>query len=263
MKSTVFTLCCALLSQHAAAQALLVLANGEWPPYQSASLPQYGFASAVVSEAAALAGMQVRYDFYPWKRAEEMVRNGHIDGSLVWSRTPLRDTFAVFSEPIFNDREVIIHRRDRPLPDWPQRDSWQNVKLALPLGSRTFHELVRLERQGRVEYHRVENPANGLRMILAGRVQAMTLAESVYRELRDNHLSLAERARLSTLPTALETVAFRVMLSRGRPQATARLSAFNRGLQQLRQSGRYAQLAQQLLPADTPQQATQASPAAP
>jgi hypothetical protein len=38
------------------------------------------------------------------------------------------------------------------------------------------------------------------------------------------------------------------MLSRARPQATAQLAAFNRGLQQLRQTGRYAQLELQLLP---------------
>lgn len=263
MKSTVFTLCCALLSQHAAAQALLVLANGEWPPYQSASLPRYGFASAVVSEAASLAGIRVRYDFYPWRRAEEMVRNGHIDGSLVWSSTPLRDNFAVFSDPIFSDREVVIHRTDLALPDWPQRHNWQSVTLALPLGSRTFHELVRLERQGRVEYLRVESPQNGLRMILAGRVQAMTLAESVYRQLRRQYLSADEQRLLTILPTALETVSFRVMLSRSRPQATARLAAFNRGLQQLRQNGRYAQLAQQLLPPDTTQHASSSKAVAP
>lgn len=249
MKSIVFTLGAALLAAHASAQATLHLANGEWPPYQSASLPQYGFASAVVSEAAQLGGIRVQYGFYPWKRAEEMVRNGHIDGSLVWSRTPLRDTFAVFSAPVFHDHEVVIHRADRPLPDWPQREHWQNVKLALPLGYRTFHELVRLERQGRVEYQRVENPENGLRMILAGRLQAMTLADSVYQQLRRDYLSPQERARLATLPTPVETVAFRLMLSRARPQAVSLLAAFNHGLQQLRQRGRYAELARQLLPA--------------
>lgn len=226
----------------------LTLANGEWPPYQSGSLPRFGFASAVVSEAAALGGMQVSYRFYPWKRAEEMVRSGHIDGSLVWSQTAQRDSFALFSEPVLQDREIIIHHAGKPLPDWPLRRQWQAVHLALPLGSRTFRELVQLEREGRVEHHRVETPENGLRMILAGRMTAMTLASSVYQSLRQHKLTAQERGQLAALPTPIETVSFRLMLSRARPQAAAQLAAFNHGLQLLRQSGRYAQLEKQLLP---------------
>ena len=248
MKSIVFALAMLISTLCASHAQTLQLANGEWPPYQSARLPRYGFASAVVSEAAVLGGLQVSYGFYPWKRAEEMVRSGHIDGSLVWSQTPLRDSFALFSEPILQDREIIIHHAGKPLADWPLRQQWQGVHLALPLGSRTFHELVQLERAGRVEYHRVESPENGLRMILAGRMTAMTMASSVYQSLRRDKLTAQERSQLATLPTPIETVPFRLMLSRARPQAAAQLAAFNRGLQLLRQSGRYAQLEKQLLP---------------
>lgn len=248
MKSIVFALAILINTLCVSHAQTLQLANGEWPPYQSASLPRYGFASAVVSEAAALGGLQVSYGFYPWKRAEEMVRSGHVDGSLIWSQTPLRDSFALFSEPIVLDREVIIHHADKPLPDWPLRQQWQGVHLALPLGSRTFQELVQLEREGKVAYHRVESPENGLHMILAGRMTAMTMAHSVYQSLRQDKLTAQERSQLATLPTPIETVPFRLMLSRARPQATAQLAAFNRGLQQLRQTGRYAQLELQLLP---------------
>lgn len=248
MKSIVCALATLAASITLSHAQTLDLANGEWPPYQSAHLPRFGFASAVVSEAAALGGLQVRYGFYPWKRAEEMVRSGHVDGSLVWSQTALRDSFALFSDPIVQDREVVIHHASKPLADWPLRQQWQGVHLALPLGSRTFHELVRLEREGRVEYHRVETPENGLRMILAGRMTAMTLANSVYQSLRQHKLTAQERSQLATLPTPIETVPFRLMLSRARPQAAVQLAAFNRGLQRLRQSGRYAQLEQQLLP---------------
>lgn len=250
MKPLVLLLCSVLGASDAKAQVLWQLANGEWQPYQSADLPQYGFASAVVREAAALAGIRVHYVFYPWRRAEEMVRHGQVDGSLVWSRSPLRDVFALFSDPIISDREVVIHRIDQPLADWPQRERWQGVKLALPLGSRPFDELTLLERQGRVAYHRVESAEAGLRMILAGRLQAMTLADGVYRQLRWQSISRQEQVWLTTLPTPLDTVGFSLMLSRRSPRAATVLTAFNRGLQQLKQTGRYAQLARQLLPVD-------------
>ena len=85
-------------------------------------------------------------------------------------------------------------------------------------------------------------------MILAGRMTAMTMASSVYQSLRRDKLTAQERCQLATLPTPIETIPFRLMLSRARPQAAAQLAAFNRGLQLLRQSGRYAQLEKQLLP---------------
>ena len=45
------------------------LATIEWPPYNSESMPQGGATSAVISAAFAAVGVEVTYEFLPFKRA--------------------------------------------------------------------------------------------------------------------------------------------------------------------------------------------------
>ena len=55
-------------TQPATAPPRVRLANGEWPPYTSLNLPNLGCDSQVVTEAFALEGIGVEYDFFPWAR---------------------------------------------------------------------------------------------------------------------------------------------------------------------------------------------------
>ena len=68
------------------AEDTINLTNGEWPPYLSEQLPENGFASAVVRESLNAVGMNVRYGYYPWKRAYLYAKNGaDLDGTgLAW-----------------------------------------------------------------------------------------------------------------------------------------------------------------------------------
>ena len=46
-------------------QTVVGLTNGEWPPYTSQNLKNYGVFSPIVSEAFELEGMTVEYTFFP------------------------------------------------------------------------------------------------------------------------------------------------------------------------------------------------------
>ena len=46
-------------------EQVIRLANGEWPPYTSKDLPNYGLGSQIVSEAFAEVGIKVEYGFFP------------------------------------------------------------------------------------------------------------------------------------------------------------------------------------------------------
>lgn len=52
----------------------ITLTNGEWAPYLSESFKYGGFLSRVCSEAFALEGVDVEYEYLPWKRAYESAR---------------------------------------------------------------------------------------------------------------------------------------------------------------------------------------------
>jgi len=56
-------------SAYAGAESV-VLATGEWPPYTSEKLPEYGFVTKIVTAACNAGGITPEYHFYPWARAE-------------------------------------------------------------------------------------------------------------------------------------------------------------------------------------------------
>ncbi|MBF0233705.1 MAG: hypothetical protein HQK65_11810 [Desulfamplus sp.] len=70
-------------SSRSFAKEIIRLTNGEWPPYLHKELKYYGVASRIVTEAFALEGITVEYDFFPWGRAYEYAKSGEWNGSLI------------------------------------------------------------------------------------------------------------------------------------------------------------------------------------
>lgn len=71
MKAVIFVQAIYLLILTATshAQETIRITNGEWEPFLSQHSPHYGINSHIVSEAFRLEGIQVKWGFFPWKRA--------------------------------------------------------------------------------------------------------------------------------------------------------------------------------------------------
>ncbi len=75
-----------VFNQNVIAEETIRIANGEWMPYHSKSLPHYGAGSRIVTEAFALEGVKVKWGFMPWKRGYIQAKKGYqwdaqLDGS--------------------------------------------------------------------------------------------------------------------------------------------------------------------------------------
>ncbi|OHX10884.1 hypothetical protein BI347_19645 [Chromobacterium sphagni] len=239
--------CClgwALLPAWAAADEV-ALANGEWAPYLSARLPHQGFASHIVSEAFRLAGLRVAYHFYPWARAEAMVRSGEVAGSVVWSMTPERQTFALFSDPVVTDEEVVFHLATRRMRA-DRVEDFYGLSMATPNGSRlgVWQEAIDA---GLIRNYVTTDIQSGMRQLLLGRLDFFPLTRSVgLAELRQ-YFTPRERAAIVAAPHVFARVDYRLMLSRRQPGAAQLLVRFNQGLARLRASGQYARLERDFL----------------
>lgn len=92
------------------------LATGEWVPYSSQHLPGYGSASEIVTAAFQAVGLNVRYDFYPWKRAEASVAAGSVFAAFPYFLLPERaergDLF-LHSQPLFLSVYGILYSTAR------------------------------------------------------------------------------------------------------------------------------------------------------
>lgn len=76
--ATAFLLIHAVIATTAHARDHVVLSNGEWAPYLSENLPHYGAASHIVQAAFAAVDVEVRYEFYPWKRSYKLALEGEV-----------------------------------------------------------------------------------------------------------------------------------------------------------------------------------------
>lgn len=213
----------------------VVLANGEWAPYLSENLPEYGYASAVVREAFAAVGLTVRYEFYPWARAEALVREGAIDGSVIWSFSEERAAFALFSDPVLVQEEVIYFRRDR-LVNWKRLSDLRGMQAAVALGSK-IGAIGEAVDKGLVTVHRVPDVAAGFRMLLRGRLDIFPIIRPVAEQILRRDFSRDERDLIVAAPQVIDHLVYRLMLSKARPGAERRVEQFNRGLAIITENG--------------------------
>lgn len=240
-----------LLASGVVADALH-LTSGEWPPFHGAALPNQGVASRIVTEAFALEGVEVHWEFLPWARSMQLAELGQRAGTAVWRRNAERERQFFISDPILKTQTHLFHRKAFDF-DWQTVDDLRGVRLGATRGyfyGKAFH---RAEKAGALNIRRINSDEVALRQLLAGRIDAFPIAKTVALDLLAQHFTAAERAQLSFHPRALSRHNQHLLLSRQVAGNAALIERFNRGLARLRDGGKVAQY---LLEAQQPLSAT-------
>lgn len=90
---------------------------GDWPPFVGKDLPGHGLHARRVTRVFRDAGHDVRFEFRPWLRAYEVVRNGSEPSTFPWAYTEERARNFYFStKPVGTNEYVLFYRKDR-FPD--------------------------------------------------------------------------------------------------------------------------------------------------
>ncbi len=100
------------ITDNISAEEVLSFAIGEWAPFTGKELPSFGLISSVVQEACAKAGITPRFDFFPWPRAEYLVKTGRYFATFPYLHIPEREQSFYFSEPLFRSQLIIITMKD-------------------------------------------------------------------------------------------------------------------------------------------------------
>ena len=229
-----------LICQGFAVADELRLTNGEWAPYLGARLPHHGVASRIVEEAFALEGVQVHWEFFPWARSLHLAERGERDGTAVWLRSPERARRFHISEPVIDSNYCLFHLKERPL-EWQAVADLQGLRLGGAIGYDYGEAFQQAERDKRLDVRRVSSEEQGLRMLLAGRLDAFPMDKVVAFALLHERFSAAERARLSFHPRPLRIDSLHLLLSREVAGNATLMARFNQGLARLRESGKVSQ----------------------
>ena len=217
------------------------LTNGEWAPYQSETLPDYGAASALVTAAFKAVGIEVEYGFFPWNRAMIEVERGAWDGTFMWVLTPERERVYLPSDPLFTLEEVVFYNKDNPIDASKPEDLKGKVMGALDSSAfgRQFAPLVD---DGSIYVARVRNNQQLFEMLARGRVDFVPELKTSGYDAVLEHLTAEQRQRIGHLETMSYPWSYHLLVSRRIDDGPYFVDAFNRGMEIIRKSGEFERI---------------------
>ncbi len=132
----------------------------------------------IIAAVCAAVELDCSYDIYPWRRAQELMKNGDADGMMVIGRNPKREEWIRFTPPHFRTEYGVFVKADDAL-DFSDIAQLQGLRIGVFAPSNTATQLqgIREEMlaQGLVPIEIDERPddASGFRKLAAGRLDAV------------------------------------------------------------------------------------------
>ena len=229
------------MTQTAVAEDTLRLTNGEWQPYMSEHVPNYGMGSHIVTEAFALVGIAVEYGFFPWKRAYDVTKKGTWDGTVGWSFSDERGEAFFFSDPVFPSTYVLFHLKDFSF-EWNSIEDLQDKKIGVTMEYFYGDDFHTAEKAGVIHPEYAKSDELNLKKLLKGRIQVFIGDVMVtYEQIRDT-FSAQEAAAFTHHPKFLINRDLHLLLTKANPDNERMVALFNQGLKQLKENGRYDEI---------------------
>ncbi len=234
------------LSTKSLAETVIKITNGEWEPYMSQYIYQYGLDSHIVTEAFALEGITVEWGFFPWARSYFLAENAQgWDASCCWWPTmETRNTFFV-SEPFSQTSFVFFHLKNVPF-DWRSVDDLAGLKIGGTIGYDYGKAFMEAMEKKRFQVEFVSSDEINYQKLLYGRIQVFPNDPVVgYSQIR-NTLGPEEAKLLTHHPKQFGVTTLNLIISKKSERGVYFLEKFNAGLNKLKESGRYSQMYNEL-----------------
>ncbi len=220
------------------AQDKIRVSVGEWPPFLSESLKYHGVAARIVTEAFKLEHIKVEYAWFPWKRAFENVKNGDCEASAIWTWSAERAQYVEFSDPITEHHMVFFYLKEKPL-EWKTLEDLKGMRIGAMLGYHYGEAFDKAEKSGQITVERIAHEEANFKKLLARRVDLVVVESDVGHELMKTRFSADERKLMTSHPTPVNIYSNHIVVSKKLPHRQEFLTAFNKGLKQLKISGKF------------------------
>jgi polar amino acid transport system substrate-binding protein len=224
------------------------LSTLEWPPYTGATLPDGGYATAVVRAAFAAEGRTVEIRFYPWARALSLAETGRIDGVFPEYYDPQQRPALLLSAPFPGGPAGLLKLSHRAIslnapPGAAPADGFSQLS-GLKIGLvRGYLNHPRLDAEPGLRREYARDDLQNLSKLLAGRVDLIFIDIKVAEALIREHFP-DQQQRFEALQPPLLQPTLHLAVSRATANAEAILQSFNQGLEKITQSGELQRLRQ-------------------
>jgi polar amino acid transport system substrate-binding protein len=228
-----------LYSHLALCRESITIAVGDWPPYLSSHEKNKGIVAGIITEIFSAAGYDVKYKFLPWARAYDQTKRGDFDCTGVWLKKSERQADFYYSDPVLKEKHVFFHRIDVPF-HWRSMNDLKGMKIG---GIQRFSygsEFDRAEKLNLFKVDRAKSDLLNFRKLLAKRFQIYPQEINVGYSSLMSDFKPEERALITNNPKVLFTEDSYLLCPKKLPRSKTLVSIFNKGLEKIREGGRYA-----------------------
>ncbi len=214
----------------------VTFAIGDYEPYTSENNPTYKLAEKIVTEAFALEGIVVKYEYYPWSRSYKLSEKGTFLGTFPWGRTKERESsFIMPKEAIFTSYEAFFYN-----PEVLKNFDWEEFSdlEKYIIGGSSEYEHVDLLKKNGLEVEVVSDESFNFKKLIAERIDLYPTNPKVASTILDS-LGIE---KLKFHPKKFLFQDQVILISNKRPNAQSLADAFDRGIRKLKASGRYAEI---------------------
>jgi polar amino acid transport system substrate-binding protein len=132
----------------------------------------------IIAAVCAEAKIDCSYDIYPWRRAQELMKNGDADGMMVIGRNPKREEWIRFSPPHFRTEYGLFVKADNEMR-FTGLSQLEGFKIGVFAPSNTATQLMSIRDEmaaqglNPIEIDERPDDASGFRKLAAGRIDAV------------------------------------------------------------------------------------------
>ncbi|KKJ77477.1 hypothetical protein WH95_07205 [Kiloniella litopenaei] len=213
----------------------VTMACSSFPPYkiENPGTGPKGMDVDIMLEIFSLAGRDVEYSFYPWKRAVKLVEQGKVDGLCGCSYHPDRDENFLFSDILGYHSQGVFLSEDVSLRNFDSVADLKDLSVASVRGYAVHKELI----ENGIKAYEATNDDDLLTLLENKRVDA------VY-SYRDSILfALANRGKSGHV-TYRELVShpYYFCFSKKSEKVQSIIDDVNQGLRTIRHNGTYEEI---------------------
>ncbi|MTI42641.1 polar amino acid transport system substrate-binding protein [Roseibium hamelinense] len=239
----VWLLCFVLPVSASKADEYLIVTGTGYPPYVDITLEKGGMVTEIVEQIFANAANAASYELVlaPWTRGYQLSKEGKFIGTFpyIWSQERAQDF--LFSDPILDGHQKFFARRDSSIVfDGPE--SLTGSRVCSPRGYEK--SLFRAwEAEGYIVVDEPGSLQDCFKMIALGRTHLVPLIEEVGMFVLNNTRGV-NSDDFTVLEPPIRDLPHYFIVSKRLPDAEQHLETFNKGLRELRKSGKLDEIMQ-------------------
>ncbi len=214
------------------------LTNGEWPPYFSQNMKNYGIASNIITKAFENENIKVNYGFFPWKRSIELAKSTKWNGTVGWTKTLGReDDFYYSEEPIFKGKLVFFSLKSESF-NWNSFDDLKKFNIGLTNGY-SYGNIFDFYLDNKTLNIEIANEdILNFKKLFSKRIDIFPIDLEVGMYILNNYFTQTERNLLTYHSKSIDERSYYLLLSKN-PQNKIFMNKFNQGYKTLKENKKF------------------------